>query len=65
MQYRPGRFLSADLDKASEDNERNALLLETVDGARVGVVQIAGLLARRIVCDVAPATRWRRARPTG
>jgi phosphatidylserine decarboxylase len=54
VQYRQGRFLSADLDKASEDNERNALLLETVDGARVGVVQIAGLLARRIRCDVAP-----------
>ena len=54
VQYRPGRFLSADLDKASEDNERNAVLLETVDGARVGVVQIAGLLARRIRCDVAP-----------
>jgi phosphatidylserine decarboxylase len=54
VQYRPGRFLSADLDKASEDNERNALLLATVDGARVGVVQIAGLLARRIRCDVAP-----------
>ena len=54
VEYRPGTFLSADLDKASEDNERNALLLETADGARVGVVQIAGLLARRIVCDVAP-----------
>ena len=54
VRYRPGRFLSADLDKASEDNERNAVLLETVDGARVGVVQIAGLLARRIRCDVAP-----------
>jgi phosphatidylserine decarboxylase len=54
VQYRAGRFLSADLDKASEDNERNAVLLETADGARVGVVQIAGLLARRIRCDVAP-----------
>jgi phosphatidylserine decarboxylase len=53
VQYRAGRFLSADLDKASDDNERNALLLETADGARVGVVQIAGLLARRIRCDVA------------
>ena len=57
VQYRHGRFLSADLDKASDDNERNALLLETVDGARVGVVQIAGLLARRIRCDVAPGRR--------
>jgi phosphatidylserine decarboxylase len=54
VQYRPGRFLSADLDKASEDNERNAVLLETTGGARVGVVQIAGLLARRIRCDVRP-----------
>jgi phosphatidylserine decarboxylase len=52
--YRPGVFLSADLDKASEDNERNAVLFETVDGVRLGVVQIAGLLARRIVCDLAP-----------
>ncbi|HYH32045.1 MAG TPA: phosphatidylserine decarboxylase [Pseudonocardia sp.] len=54
VRYRPGTFLSADLDKASEDNERNALLLETSGGARIGVVQIAGLLARRILCDVAP-----------
>ncbi|GAA3247151.1 phosphatidylserine decarboxylase [Pseudonocardia petroleophila] len=52
--YTPGAFLSADLDKASEDNERNSVLLESTGGARVGVVQIAGLLARRIVCDVAP-----------
>jgi len=54
VQYRQGRFLSADLDKASDDNERNALLLETAGGARVGIVQIAGLLARRIRCDVGP-----------
>jgi phosphatidylserine decarboxylase len=54
VSYRPGAFLSADLDKASEDNERNALLFETTDGMRLGVVQIAGLLARRIVCDVSP-----------
>ncbi len=52
--YRPGIFLSADLDKASEDNERNAVLFETTDGTRLGVVQLAGLLARRIVCDIAP-----------
>jgi phosphatidylserine decarboxylase len=52
--YRPGTFLSADLDKASEDNERNAVLFETSGGTRLGVVQIAGLLARRIVCDIAP-----------
>jgi phosphatidylserine decarboxylase len=50
--YRPGKFLSADLDKASEDNERNSLLLRGTEGELVGVVQIAGLLARRIVCEV-------------
>ena len=47
--YKPGLFLSADLDKASEDNERNGVLIESAAGA-FGVVQIAGLIARRIVC---------------
>ena len=46
--YRPGKFLSADLDKASEDNERNAFVIAT-QTSRIGVVQIAGLVARRIV----------------
>ncbi|GLK85992.1 phosphatidylserine decarboxylase [Ancylobacter defluvii] len=46
--YKPGKFLSADLDKASEDNERSGLVLDTALG-RIGVVQIAGLVARRIV----------------
>jgi phosphatidylserine decarboxylase len=46
--YTPGLFLNAELDKASEDNERNALVIETPTG-RIGVVQIAGLVARRIV----------------
>ncbi|WP_007026664.1 phosphatidylserine decarboxylase [Saccharomonospora iraqiensis] len=55
--YRPGTFLSADLDKASEDNERNALLLRTDDGHDLVVVQIAGLVARRILCDVSPGER--------
>jgi phosphatidylserine decarboxylase len=50
--YRPGKFLSADLDKASEDNERNTLLVHTDDGHELVVVQIAGLVARRIVCHV-------------
>ena len=49
--YTPGLFLNADLDKASEDNERNAVLIETAI-APVGVVQIAGLIARRILCFV-------------
>ena len=46
--YRKGLFLNADLDKASEDNERNAFLIATA-GRQIGVVQIAGLIARRIV----------------
>jgi phosphatidylserine decarboxylase len=46
--YRQGAFLNADLDKASEDNERNALIVNA-GGTRIGVVQIAGLIARRIV----------------
>lgn len=48
--YRPGKFLSADLDKASSDNERNSMLLRTIDGHELVTVQIAGLVARRIVC---------------
>jgi len=50
--YRPGKFLNASLDKASEDNERNALAVTLEDGREIAVVQIAGLVARRIVCDV-------------
>ena len=49
MVYRPGTFLNASMDKASEDNERNSLLLELPDGRTIVVVQIAGLVARRIV----------------
>ncbi len=52
--YRPGKFLNASLDKASVDNERNALAVEIADGRQIAVVQIAGLVARRIVCDVKP-----------
>lgn len=48
--YRPGKFLNASLDKASEDNERNGLAVELDDGRSYGVVQIAGLVARRILC---------------
>jgi phosphatidylserine decarboxylase len=47
--YKPGLFLNADLDKASEDNERNGVVIEGAAGT-FGVVQIAGLIARRIVC---------------
>ena len=49
--YTPGLFLNAELDKASEDNERNALVIETAT-AKIGLVQIAGLVARRIVSFV-------------
>lgn len=48
--YRPGRFFSAHLDKASEKNENNAITMETEGGERIQFVQIAGLVARRIVC---------------
>jgi phosphatidylserine decarboxylase len=49
--YRPGAFINAELDKASEDNERNSLVISSAQG-RIGVIQIAGLVARRIVCFV-------------
>ena len=49
--YHPGQFLNASLDKASELNERHSLLIKTSQNFRVGCVQIAGLIARRIVCD--------------
>jgi phosphatidylserine decarboxylase len=52
--YRPGKFLNASLDKASVDNERNALRIELPDGRSIAVVQIAGLVARRILCFVGP-----------
>ena len=51
--YREGKFVSADLDKASDENERNGLVIDTSRG-RIGVVQVAGLVARRIVCWTAP-----------
>jgi len=51
--YRSGSFLNAELDKASEHNERNGMVLETAHGA-IGVVQIAGFVARRILCFVEP-----------
>lgn len=50
--HRPGSFHSAELAAASEDNERNSVLIRTPEGHEVVVVQIAGLIARRIVCDL-------------
>lgn len=52
--YIPGKFVNADLDKASEENERQHLLIERSDGLRIGFTQIAGLVARRIVPFVKP-----------
>lgn len=51
VQHRPGRFHSAELEAASEDNERNSVVIRTPEGVEVIAVQIAGLIARRIVCD--------------
>ena len=50
--YRHGSFLNASLDKASDANERNAVALRLADGREIAFVQIAGLIARRIVCDL-------------
>jgi len=57
--YRPGKFFNASLDKASSDNERNSLCLELGDGRRIAVVQIAGLVARRILCLTAEGSTLR------
>ncbi len=61
--YHPGKFVNADLDKASTENERNALHLRTTDGQDITCVQVAGLIARRILCYVeagAPLVRGQR-----
>ena len=50
--YKPGKFLNASLDKSSEENERNYYKLKTAEGEEIIIVQIAGLIARRIVCEV-------------
>ena len=57
VEHRPGTFHSADLAAASEDNERNSVLIRTAEGHDVVVVQIAGLIARRIICDLQPGDR--------
>jgi phosphatidylserine decarboxylase len=55
--HRPGIYRSAELAAASQDNERNSVLIRTHEGHEVVAVQIAGLLARRIVCDVGPGDK--------
>ena len=54
MAYRPGKYLNAAADKASEDNERMAIAFRRADGRVIGCVQIAGWVARRIVCRIKP-----------
>jgi phosphatidylserine decarboxylase len=58
--YRTGKFFSANQDRASSQNEQNALLLRTPDGLEISFVQIAGLVARRIVCWVKPGSILKR-----
>ncbi len=54
VKHTPGKFLSADLPAASAENERSTMVIQRPEGTRVAVVQIAGLIARRIVCDAKP-----------
>jgi phosphatidylserine decarboxylase len=63
--YSPGKFVNADLDKASTENERNALVLELEGGATLSVVQVAGLIARRILCYVREGDRLSRGQRYG
>lgn len=56
LHYNPGKFFNASLDKASVYNERQSVLMETTSGQRIAFVQIAGLIARRIVCELEEAT---------
>ncbi len=63
--YHPGKFFSANLDKVSRENEHNALFVEASSGRRFVVVQIAGLIARRIVCGVQPGDELKRGQRFG
>ncbi len=63
--YFPGKFINADLPKASLENERNAIWLKTDNGADVTCVQVAGLIAKRIICHVTPGTHLQRGQRFG
>lgn len=63
--YNPGKFINADLDKASTENERNALWFQTQDSKDVTCVQVAGLIARRILCYAKPGDRFTRGQRYG
>jgi phosphatidylserine decarboxylase len=60
LAYHPGKFINASFDKASEDNERMAMRLKLAEGPEIAVVQIAGLVARRIRCDLRQGEHVRR-----
>lgn len=63
--YFPGKFINADLPKASLENERNAIWIKTDNGADVTCVQVAGLIAKRIICHVTPGTHLQRGQRFG
>lgn len=65
IHYHPGKFFNASFDKASEHNERNALVIETETGVTYATVQIAGLVARRIICGVSQGDQVTRGRRYG
>ncbi len=65
VQYFPGKFVNADLDKASTENERNAIVIQTPEGKCVTSVQVAGLIARRILCYVKPGDELKRGQRYG
>ncbi len=65
IRYSPGSFVNADLDKASTQNERNAMVVQLASGERITVVQVAGLIARRILCYVKPGDRLARGQRYG
>jgi phosphatidylserine decarboxylase len=63
--YNPGKFFNASFDKASMDNEQNAVLVGTADGRIICFVQIAGLIARRIICNIQPGDPVKRGQRMG
>ena len=65
IRYFPGKFIAASRDKASSDNERNAVVIETDQGKKIAAVQIAGLIARRIICTIQSGDVVRRGQRLG
>lgn len=63
--YNPGKFFNAGFDKASKDNEQNAVIVETLDGKTLCFVQIAGLIARRIICHIQEGDKVKRGQRMG